>query len=119
MVSVSGHSWRNHRCQAQSNDGFGEQRKIARVVIGADFDPLEHDSARILKVLRDSFSARIGTEDKKGVRPLKTGCELAFAGLWASARFAWAIAEDMRYALFQEREKCFAGFYQGATEGPF
>ena len=91
-----------------------------RVIIGADFDPLEHDPAKILKVLRDSLSARLGAENKKDGKAAENWLRIGICWLVGKRALSpWAIAEDMQSALFQEKKNALLVSTRALQKGRF
>lgn len=91
-----------------------------RVAIGADFDPLEQDTARILRVLRDSLSARIGTKDIKASKAAENWLRIGICWLVGKRALSpWTIAEDMQSALFQEKRDALKVSARALQKGRF
>jgi hypothetical protein len=90
-----------------------------RAVIGPDFDPVEHDSARILKVLRDSLSARIG-KDKEESKTAENWLRIGICWLVGKRSLSpWAVAEDMQSALFQDKRNALQVSTRALQKGRF
>lgn len=91
-----------------------------RVVVGAAFDPFEHDSGRILKGLRDSLSSRIGTKDRKESKAAENWLRIGICWLVGKRSLSpWAIAEDMQSALFQEKRNALQVSTRALQKGRF